>query len=144
MFNSDILFLFSLRNNGLILFHHTGGIITPQQQSCSQHYLEPLPTKLRSHVRVIHSHLIRRTCTHSRKQTHTLVCHSSPQSTVVTGEKKRDKNGVTARLLRHSDTISMLPTGGAREPRRRYGKAGFPLRFSKDAMCARKHLSISI
>lgn len=48
-------------------------------------------------------------------------------------------------MLCHSDAIPVLPTGGAREPRRRDSKAGFPLLFIKDAMCGKSsHFSISI
>lgn len=72
----------------------------------------------------------------TQANTHCRLPQQSPSTAVTggTGGRGEDKNGGAARLLCHTDAISMLPTGGAREPRRRNSKAGFPLLISKDAM----------
>lgn len=50
--------------------------------------LEPLPTQLRSHVRVIHSQFVflSHSHTHTRAHTRTLVCHNTPWQTAVMGD----------------------------------------------------------
>lgn len=92
--------------------------------------LEPLPAKPRSQVRVIHSFIrslsLRRNCTRSHKNAHSCLpkqLRANSSHRVIFLSFLFNICG-TVRMLWHSGAIPMLPTGGAREPRRRDSREG--------------------